>query len=246
MLDAHAFYNRLADLYDGMTQFSARLDAQRALMTELLLRHPARRVVDMGCGTGVHAVALAQLGVDVTGIDVSEGMLEKARAHAAAAGVTVEFLPGDFLSAIPRPPADLILCLGNSIPHLPSQDALSAVLAHWGAMRAPRGSVLVQLLNYRRVLDAGERIVNIRRDGDATIIRFYDFLDERLRFNILTIQGVDGRFSHDLQSTLLFPFRREHFESAARDAGFSSIDFFGSLKLAPHTSESTDLVVRLG
>ncbi|MDX9759181.1 MAG: class I SAM-dependent methyltransferase [Bacteroidota bacterium] len=246
MLEPSAFYNNLADLYDGMTQFASRLPGQRQLLADLLARVPAQRAVDMGCGTGVHAVALAQLGLDVTGIDVSDGMLEKARAHAAAAGVSVEFLPGDFLTDIPRPPADLILCLGNSIPHLPSLDALFSVLAHWRTMLAAKGTAVVQLLNYQRVLDAGERIVNIRRDGDATIIRFYDFLDERLRFNILTVNDGDGTLSHNLQSTLLFPFRQVHFETAARHAGFASIDVFGSLRFAPFTSESTDLVVRIG
>ena len=37
------------------------------------------RVLDMGCGTGRHALWLAQAGADVTGIDFSEAMLAKAR-----------------------------------------------------------------------------------------------------------------------------------------------------------------------
>lgn len=246
MLEPSAFYNRLADLYDGMTQFDARIDAQRALLSELLIRHPARRAVDMGCGTGVHAVALAQLGLDVTGVDVSAGMLEKAHAHADETGVTVEFVQGDFLAAIPRPPADLILCLGNSIPHLDSRAALTEVLTHWRGLLGSQGRAVIQLLNYARVLASGERIVNIRRDGEATIVRFYDFLEETLRFNILTIRDENGRLSHELQSTMLFPFVRDDFETAAQQAGFRSIEFFGSLQLSPFSSESTDLVVMMG
>jgi SAM-dependent methyltransferase len=44
-----------------------------------------RRVLDLGCGTGGHAVPLAQRGYQVVGVDQSPYMLERARAHGAAA-----------------------------------------------------------------------------------------------------------------------------------------------------------------
>ena len=49
------------------------------------------RVLDLGCGTGALAVALARRGFDVTGVDVSAVAVEKARATAATAGVNVHF-----------------------------------------------------------------------------------------------------------------------------------------------------------
>lgn len=246
MLEPSAFYNYLADLYDGMTQFPARLDANRVLLGELLDRYPAGRVLDMGCGTGVHTIALAQLGIDATGIDVSTGMLEKAAAHAAEAGTQVELLHGDFLTRVSRTPVDVLLCLGNSLPHLDAPEALQDVLAHWRSLVKQDGHVILQLLNYRRVLDAGERIVNIRRDGATTIVRFYDFLEHRLRFNILSITETPEGMEHDLQSTLLSPFTSEEIEHAAHAAGFSTVEEFGSLRFAPFTQESTDLVMTMG
>ncbi len=245
MLKPGNFYDTLADRYDAMTQFSARLDAQRRVLSDLLQRYPARRAVDMGCGTGVHAIALAQLGVDVTGVDVSEGMLGKARMHAAEIGVTVEFLHGDFLAGIPRPPADLILCLGNSLPHLESRDALAEALGHWRALCAEGRHVVIQLLNYRRVLARRERIVNIRRDGPETIVRFYDFLADALQFNILSIRDTENGSTHDLHSTRLMPFLDTDITTAAAEAGFHSVEKFGSLRLEPFTDESTDLVAIL-
>ena len=53
------------------------------------------RAVDLGCGTGANAVFLAQHGFDVTGIDFAASGLAKARARAAAAGVSVELIEGD-------------------------------------------------------------------------------------------------------------------------------------------------------
>jgi methyl halide transferase len=55
------------------------------------------RVIDLGCGTGINAVWLAQQGFDVTGVDVTPLAIEKARQRAAAAGATVRFVLADLL-----------------------------------------------------------------------------------------------------------------------------------------------------
>lgn len=245
MLTPEEFYDALADQYDGMTQFSARLQRQQEILASLLESLPAKTAVDMGCGTGVHAIALARLGLDVTGVDLSEGMLSRARAHAEETDSAVRFIAGDFLAPVPSTPAELLLCLGNSLPHLESREALTAVLKHWRKLTAPGGHVLIQLLNYRRVLAKRERIVNIRRSGSDTIIRFYDFLDDTLQFNILTIREAGGAMTHSIQSTRLLPFRDSDFLSAAPAAGFSTVRTHGSLALDPFTDDSTDLVVVL-
>ena len=55
----------------------------------------AKSVLDIGCGTGGHAVLLAERGYDVVGVDLSPDMLARARAKAEAAGRSIEFVEGD-------------------------------------------------------------------------------------------------------------------------------------------------------
>jgi 2-polyprenyl-3-methyl-5-hydroxy-6-metoxy-1,4-benzoquinol methylase len=52
-------------------------------------------VLDVGCGTGRHAIELAKRGYKVTGIDLSPSQLRRAAKNAKAAGVRVEFLRKD-------------------------------------------------------------------------------------------------------------------------------------------------------
>jgi 2-polyprenyl-3-methyl-5-hydroxy-6-metoxy-1,4-benzoquinol methylase len=52
-------------------------------------------ILDIGCGTGRHSIELARRGYTVTGIDLSESMLAKARLKARQAGVEVEFIQAD-------------------------------------------------------------------------------------------------------------------------------------------------------
>jgi len=54
-----------------------------------------KKILDVGCGTGRHAVELAKRGYEVTGLDLSETQLGKARAKAAEAGVKVKFIRAD-------------------------------------------------------------------------------------------------------------------------------------------------------
>src|SRR4051794_28643184 len=68
--------------------------AWRRLLTELLPEPPAR-IADLGCGTGSLSVLLARAGHQVTGVDTSPAMLERAAAKADAAGVAVELHRGD-------------------------------------------------------------------------------------------------------------------------------------------------------
>lgn len=63
------------------------------------LNHPAyRRILDIGCGSGVLAIPLAKEGHEVIGIDFSEMMISIARARARAMGVTIDFRIEDFMT----------------------------------------------------------------------------------------------------------------------------------------------------
>lgn len=55
------------------------------------------RVIDLGCGSGINSVWLAQQGFDVTGVDVTPLAIERARERAAEAGVRVRFVLDDVL-----------------------------------------------------------------------------------------------------------------------------------------------------
>jgi SAM-dependent methyltransferase len=52
----------------------------------------AKDILDIGCGTGRHAIELAKRGYSVTGIDLSAAQLERARQKAREADVSVDFL----------------------------------------------------------------------------------------------------------------------------------------------------------
>ncbi|MCW5942056.1 MAG: methyltransferase domain-containing protein [Fimbriimonadaceae bacterium] len=68
-------------------------------------------ILDMGCGTGRHAVELARRGYRVTGVDLSEGMLAQARSAVLAAGVEVELVQADATAWRRERAFDAAICL---------------------------------------------------------------------------------------------------------------------------------------
>lgn len=73
------------DLMYGEKDYAAECDLLEALFARHA-RRPVRSVLDLGCGTGNHAIRLAGRGYRVTGVDRSERMLEGARRKRGAAG----------------------------------------------------------------------------------------------------------------------------------------------------------------
>jgi SAM-dependent methyltransferase len=70
-----------------------------------------RTVLDLGCGTGNHALRLAARGYAVTGVDLSSEMLRRAREKADAAGADVCFIAGDVRHVDATGPYDAALMM---------------------------------------------------------------------------------------------------------------------------------------
>jgi demethylmenaquinone methyltransferase / 2-methoxy-6-polyprenyl-1,4-benzoquinol methylase len=88
-------FDRIAPVYDLMNRvMTAGLDQRWRRLTAAAVVRPGARVLDACCGTGDLALAAARAGGDVTGLDFSERMLERARRKSTA----IDWVQGDVLS----------------------------------------------------------------------------------------------------------------------------------------------------
>jgi len=240
------FYKALSPDYDRMTRFGDRLRAEQDMLSQWLKRYPFKSVVDVACGTGLHSIALKKLGVEVVGVDNSPEMLKQAEQNARLQNVAIKWLaaPMQNLKKYLKQSFDGLLCLGNSLPHLLSEEDLRRTLESFFALLNDGGRVVIQILNYSRILRDQERIVHISQEGDKQFIRFYDFIDPLIRFNLLTIHWQQQKASHQLISTELYPYRREELEKTLQQAGFTNLEYFGNMQFAPYDDrQSTNLVM---
>lgn len=75
-----------------------RTEAEVSYLAQVVAKHaPGRRVLDLACGVGRHAVGLARLGFEITGVDVSQYALDRAARAADEAGVRLALHRVDLL-----------------------------------------------------------------------------------------------------------------------------------------------------
>lgn len=240
------FYSQLADDYDSMTRFDSRLEGMRRTLEPLVTDGPIRVALDVACGTGIATLALAQLGVDATGTDLNPDMINGAKKNAAKYDVPqLKFElagMGEPFSEI-RSDYDAVFCLGNSIPHVLDAAMFEATCIHFYNILRPGGKLIIQLKNFEMLLINGERYVGAHRDGDREYVRFYDFAEDTVNFNILRLDWDNTTaVKHDLISTTLKTYQRRDFENALRS--FSTLEFYSTLTFEPFEPlASSDLVV---
>jgi len=100
-----------------------------------------RQVLDLGCGTGIHAINLTKRGYAVVGLDLSEKMLEVARRKAESEHLTIKFTQGDMREIKFKDDFDAIISVGTFDHLLTNDDVRRTLKGVWGSLR--RGGLFI-------------------------------------------------------------------------------------------------------
>jgi SAM-dependent methyltransferase len=151
------------------------------------------RILDAPCGYGRLTVPLARHGFELAGCDVSEALLDVARARARAAGLgEIAFRAGDLTSACPFDGAfDYVVCWHHSLGY-GSVEADVAMMRNLLACLVPGGKILVQLLNVAAV------IRHVDTQAKATFLAESDLVrvSDAVRFDVVNGTLVTQRTTH--------------------------------------------------
>lgn len=169
-------YEKYASVYDrtGQSRFSLKmLGYARDLWGG---RWPAS-VLDLGCGTGAAAVALALREVRVTGVDRSPEMLGCARQRADRWGVRVEWVEADYRDFALEDRFDAAICFYDAINYCLTEQDLEAVLHNAARHVNPGGTLLFDCITTFGIRHAWGNQVEARVEDD--IVRIWRASFER-------------------------------------------------------------------
>jgi glycine/sarcosine N-methyltransferase len=236
------FYDALAPMFDVMTDWNARLSAEGPFLRAMLEEATAHSVLDAACGSGGHAVALAEWGYTVAGVDASPVMVDMARHKAADLNLDIPFavaelggladLAGrrqddDSAVGVQRlAPFDAVLCLGNSLPHLLTQAELVQALRGMAAVLKPGGLLVLQNLNYDLRWQKQPRWFAAQGgqldEREVLVWRFadYDQASGQIAFHIALFTKGEGGWQVAVHTTPHRPLFRADLFAALVEAGF--------------------------
>ena len=153
---------------------------------------PAALAVDLGCGFGMHAIPMARRGWHVVAVDTSRTLLDEL----ARLGPALPIRPvlDDLLNfrRHAADPADLIVCLGDTLTHLGSRADVQALLAQVSAGLSAGGSFVARWRDYRQLPQGEARFIPVRADGEGILTCFLEEQGEHVLVHDVLHERQDG------------------------------------------------------
>ena len=199
-------------------------------------------LLDLCCGPGRHAVEFAQRGFQVTGVDRSPFLLERAREHASTseAGASVEWVKEDMRTFL-RPAAfDLVCNLFTSFGYFKDEDEDLCVLRNIHRSLKDAGVLVIDVLGKERLARTWQSAICSPLADGSLLLQRPQLRDDWSRILSEWTLIKDGR-------TRTFNF--EHTVYSGRElkdrllsSGFQKVQLFGDLQGAPYGLEAARLV----
>lgn len=226
--DLQEFERRMAGRYRWLFanwEETVRVEGER--LDRLLRPRGVLRVLDVACGAGTQAIALAERGYEVVAADISPAMLAEARRHARERRLALRWCCADF-RALPFGPGrfDAVLCCGSSLAHCLTEAQLARALGGMRAALRPGGILVTDLRNFAPIVRERPRFhfrqLHERPAGRLLVFDLWDYhADGSLTFHIFFVEERGGRWEVDCLSTLQAPHLPETFAAAIEANGFA-------------------------
>jgi SAM-dependent methyltransferase len=173
------YANLLARHYSWMfgLSFAEKVAEQHAILEPLLKEAPRGPAVDLGCGPGYQSMALIELDFNpIQAIDISDELLREFIPHIGR--LPIDLHCADILSVneivIPETAA-VIVCMGDTLTHLSSPDAVRRLFSAVAAALAPGGLFILTWRDLTPELTGADRFIPVRADDQRIMTCFLEY-----------------------------------------------------------------------
>ena len=180
---------------------------------------PGTKVLDLMCGYGRHAFALAEKGIEVIAVDNLAAYVDEMRIKATETGLPVKPVLSGALDFTSVEQFDLVLCMGNSLNFFNEADT-SRLLANISGMLKKGGSLLINSWSLAEIT-----FKNFKENGWSTINGMKFLTSSKILFHPTrmesesTIIAPDG--SSEIKQAIDYIFSINEMESMMKKAGLN-------------------------
>lgn len=236
------FHDWLSKRYDLLIDQKARFSKEIPDLVKMFNKLKVKTVIDIGCGTGGHSIALAKEGFEVIGIDRSSRMIGVAQGKVEDLSNQIQkrvtFLSKDYedLDKLLNRKFDAAIFMGSALAHVENpQQALNEV----NKILNEKAVIICQVVNYDRLIKANKRIYDanvvkspsLEESGQA-FFRFYDEKEEGFLTQNLSVfvRGPKKWSFKGMRSMKVYPLTKEKLSGFLKKVNFSDIKYYGGEK----------------
>lgn len=213
-------------------------------------RQYSEPVLELACGTGRITIPIAEQGIDMTGLDISEPMISYAKKKAKEKGVTVEWVKADCRNFKLDRKFNIIFFPFNSIAHLHDLESIKSCFSCVKMHLKDEGRFIIDIFNPR--LDILTRDSSMRYpvaeypdpNGKGTVVitenNLYDTATQINRIKWYYKIGSEPEVVKELNMRIFYP---QEIDALLHYNGFKIEDKFGDYDEKPFTSTSTKQVI---
>lgn len=218
-----SFYSDFAGYYEAVFPF------EEGIYSFLREHAPAgaRRVLDIGCGTGEYCGAFTSDGLEAVGVDLDPEMIEVARERYP--GASFHVLDARDVAGLDGP-FDMCFSIGNVVSHL-EQDALPRFLEAVGGLLGRSGVWILQVVNWDHILKRpAYRFPDVAVAGVVFTREYPEVSGDRLRF-VTRLSKEEATVFEG--AVWLYPLRASACLELHAAAGFDLLGHYGSFRGTP-------------
>lgn len=177
--------------------------------------------VDLGAGFGMHAIPLARRGFHVLALEGCAELLDTLQARSGA--LPIETVRGDLRSYrrhLTGPP-ELVLCMGDTLTHLPDEASVARLVGDVAADLEPGGRFVLTLRDYSIPLTGEQRFIPVRGDANRILTCFLEYEGSRVTVHDLLHERSGTEWSLRVSAYRKLRLAPEDLVDLLRESGLS-------------------------
>lgn len=234
------FYQSIAPHYHYIFPFNP---AHLKLVIDENPNSEKAALLDIGCGIGSLSAEISNHFNKVKAIDLDEQMIQRAKTENQKDNL--EFFEMDMMKINHHFPANAfhsVICFGNTLVHLTKESLIQGFFKKVKNALKENGKFLFQIINYKRILDENVNFLPTIENENIQFVRNYNFDSSSGLIHFDTNLVVKNKGIEIENSVPLFPLRKNKLDELLREAGFTSVQYYGNFKKGSWSEKSVPLV----
>jgi len=240
------YHDWLSRRYDTMVDWKTRLEKEIPDLVGLFKKENVKNILDIGCGTGMHVIALAKEGFHAVGIDRSSRVIQVASENTKTlpdvVKQRVKFIHTEYKNLdqiLPGTSFDAAISMGSGLAHISDPLQVLRVLMEVNKTMNKKAVFVSQISNHEKIINVNKRLYDfaIRKspypeEREQAFLRFYDPKEESvLTLNISVFSRWKNKWVfRGMNLVPLVPLDKGSITSLFKKIGFSNFAYYGGEK----------------